>query len=433
MTKSSLSFSTSALLVLSASAGVLASPSQRSENSAKAASVPLADAPLADHQRRLLDLAFLAASALPLHPHVKDRSRTQEEVIEACLQLGQLRTARGQADQIANWRRGAACADIAFHCLESGATEAARACLAIAREIADDLDQRLAQELEPEGVESPQDWQRDRIRVKMARALVVHGEAEQAAALEADVVESESGRVDAVRAQLASVEDFEVLIGELEAEVLGASFERARHAMEACAELFDRFYTDHERRARAEAVLRTSGAKLPEDVHIGLLRRAAEIALDHRDPEKALELVLAADARVKGVCGSSEGWIPEHEIPLRAGLAGMRYRAGDREGAEQELAAAASRFDEERPNIADFYRAETVRPLAEAALAMGDPARALGFYRRALEEGALNPNARPRAEDLAATCVSMALNDVEPDPVLWQRILAIRAGLVAPW
>jgi tetratricopeptide (TPR) repeat protein len=111
----------------------------------------------------------------------------------------------------------------------------------------------------------------------------------------------------------------------------------------------------------------------------------------------------------------------------------MRHRAGDRGGAEQELAAAASRYEEERGNIVEIYRAETVRPLAEAASAMGDLARALGFYRRALEEGAVNVNARQRAEDLAATCISMALHEVEPDAALWERILEIRAGLVAPW
>jgi tetratricopeptide (TPR) repeat protein len=438
MNSPSLCLSTLALLVSSSGAWGSALPSQSSATGLPRASAaepgqPLADAALAPYRHRLLELAFTTASALPLHPHVKDRSRAQEEVVDACIELGQLRTARGYADRIVNWRRGAACADLALACLERGATEEARACLAIAQEISDGLARELEQELEPEGVESPQDWQRDRIRVKMARVLVAHGEDAKAEALEDGVVESEAGRVDAVRARRASLEDFEVLIGELQAAVLSSSLERARHALEACLELFDRFYADPERRARAEAALRDPGAKLPEDVLIGLLRQAAEIALAHGDPAKALELVMAADARVKKKCGASSGWIPEHEIPLRAGLVGMRHRAGDRGGAEQELAAAASRYEEERGNIVEIYRAETVRPLAEAASAMGDLARALGFYRRALEEGAVNVNARQRAEDLAATCISMALHEVEPDAALWERILEIRAGLVAPW
>ncbi len=390
--------------------------------------IPLADDPIAPHQRRLLDLAFTTASALPLFPHLKDRSRAQEEVVEACLELGQIRAARAYADEIVNWRKGAACAEIALCCVQRGAVEEARACLAIARDISDDLEQRLSEELEDESVESPQDWHRDRIRVKMAKALLWHGEEERAAELEAGVVESESGQLDAVRAMLADGEDFETQIRSLEALVTSQSFERARHALEACVQLFDRFYGDPQRRARAEEAFRTYGARLPGDIHIRCLREAAESALAHEDRAKALELVEAAQARLDG-----SQWLPEHRIPLMAALAGVRYRAGDEPGAEREIAAALSLYEAQRENILDFYRAEALAPLAEAACATGDVERALELYRRALEEGARNPNSRPRAEDLTATCLSMALHALEPDDSLWQRILQVRAGLGEPW
>jgi hypothetical protein len=64
---------------------------------------------------------------------------------------------------------------------------------------------------------------------------------------------------------------------------------------------------------------------------------------------------------------------------------------------------------------------------------MGDEAGALFVYRQAVEEGVENPNSRPRAEDLSATCCSMALHAVEPDAELWKRIRQISEQLGDPW
>jgi hypothetical protein len=71
--------------------------------------------------------------------------------------------------------------------------------------------------------------------------------------------------------------------------------------------------------------------------------------------------------------------------------------------------------------------------VAEAYAAMGDRAAALAVYREAIAAGVGNPNSRPRAEDLAATCTSMARADIEPDDALWARIRTIRDGLGDPW
>jgi hypothetical protein len=64
---------------------------------------------------------------------------------------------------------------------------------------------------------------------------------------------------------------------------------------------------------------------------------------------------------------------------------------------------------------------------------MGDTAAALAVYKQAVEAGMENPNSRPRAEDLAATCCSMAVHAVQPDAELFARIREICAGLSDPW
>ena len=77
-------------------------------------------------------------------------------------------------------------------------------------------------------------------------------------------------------------------------------------------------------------------------------------------------------------------------------------------------------------------RIAAMRFVAEAHAAMDDDASALAAYIEALEEGAANPNQRPRAMYLAATAVSMALHGVEPDEALWTRLREIREGLDQP-
>jgi hypothetical protein len=64
---------------------------------------------------------------------------------------------------------------------------------------------------------------------------------------------------------------------------------------------------------------------------------------------------------------------------------------------------------------------------------MGDAKTAREVYARAIDDGVENPNARPRAEDLVATCCSLALQGVEPDAATWSRLRKIHEELREPW
>jgi hypothetical protein len=349
------------------------------------------DAPLAPFQSELLDLAFDAASSLPLDPHVKNRSRAQDEVVTASLALDQPRRALDQAGSIANWRRGSACADVA---------------------------------VDP----NDQEWRRDRVRAKLAAAYILLRQEDRVAGLEADLEPSEAARLVEARAAAGGPEVVDAQIAALEEAVTAGTFELVRHAMDACVQLVDRHYDDGETRARLEQAIRDTWAKVPRTVSVDLQFRLAEAALVHDDRASARRWIADAEQLI-----DSSKVLLEDQVQIAARLAVLLGRAGDGTRARERADAAFAAYMAGTETIADMFRAGALRPLAEAYHALGDRDAALSVYKLAVEEGALNPNARPRAMDLSATCLSLAQSACEPDAELRERLAEVRAGLGSPW
>ncbi len=372
----------------------------------------LSDAPLAEHQVRLLAVAFETATAIPVEPHIKDRSRAQERVVATCLLLDQPARAANYIERMENWRRGTGWADLAFYLARNGQADQARSWL-----------ERAADE-----AEMAADWRRDRIRVKIARVYALLGDAEPAGQFSQNLEFWESGKVAGAQAALDDDERFAQTLADLDGMIEATSFDPRLNALRSCAELFDRYYENPPRRAQLAQRVEQGMAPLPLFVQIELLCRLAEASLNHEDPPAALERVAAVRERI-----DSAEWPMRYLIPLTAQVAELRYRAGDVETARAEVAAARQLYAEHAEEMVDIYRARALHPLAEACQAMGDREAALAVYALALEAGVANPNSRPRAEDLSATCCSMALHGFKPDSELWARIERIGEGLGDPW
>jgi len=369
---------------------------------APVAAAAIVDEPLAESRRELLDVAFQAASALPIQPHVKTRSRAQGEVVEACFELAQPKRALGYAEKIENWRRGVAYAEYALYCAEHGDPSAAGKYVEVANEVHDKSVK-----------ENIQEWQADTIREAVAKAQArLEGGATAEAAREEPIA---PGAVD------ESIE-------ELEHAAATGNFDATRAALQACARLVGRCYPEKDRRSKLEASIQASWSKMPVLIQVEVMNEITGYALDNSDPGHALESIDESRARME-----ASTWMPQDKIPMLARLALLRHRAGDTGKARGEADAARALFEAERERIPSAERADALRPLAEAYHSMGETPEALRLYAMAVEEGAVNINARPRAEDLVATCCSMALRSIEPDAKLKARIQEIRGGLGDPW
>lgn len=376
-----------------------------------------ADATLDESRVALIDLAFRTASLLPLNPHVKDRARAQEKVVAACLKLDQPARAASYIPQIPGWRRGSAYADLAFYYAERGHPQRVPHYLRLALEVA-----------EAENGPTAQEWRRDAIRIKVARTHALLGNTRESALYETGVVPAESGKVDVIRARTLPPENYESTVDALDAVVANGSFDQVKHALQTCAELFDRFHDDEDRRAAMAERVRTGYAKLPVLVRARLMMRLVSAALDHGDTKHALELISETTAMLE-----QRRWRLRDRMPLSAELAVLHHRAGEVGQARADVDKLLETFEKRRLEIVNIYRADVLLPIAEAFDALGDGAQALAVYKQAVEEGVVNPNSRPRADDLVATCCSLALTGVVPDKALKTRLDEVHEALGNPW
>jgi hypothetical protein len=378
----------------------------------------VSDKPIATYRNDLLDLAFKAAAAMPMNPHHKDRSKAQASVVDACFELEQPKRALGYVEKIEDWRRGVGYAGYAFYCAQRGDTAEVQHYLDLAREIS----VKHAED------EDSQDWHQERIRATIAKTLFLIGRSEEAAKIQSDLTPSEASQLRVVQATRSDADEFERQLKGVDATVAAGGFDQLRCELETCAQYFDRYYDDADRRARVEEKIKTSCSKLPVQIQFDLMTELIGHALEHKDQPKALALVNETQA----VLEKAE-WLPEDKVRLTAQLAGLRYRAGDTQRARGDADRALLLFDAARAQIVNIWRAGALRAVAEAYQTMGDAAAATKVYRKAVEEGVGNPNSRPRAEDLVATCCSMALRGFEPDETLRVRLVQICDGLGSPW
>lgn len=374
---------------------------------------PLTNQPLQDYQTQLLDLAFESATAIPVEPHIKDRSRTQEAVIQAWLKLHQPKRAMEKIEQIENWRRGSCYADLAFYCAENGSAKNA--------------EQFIEQAQQSTGSED-EEWRIDHIKVKIAQTYILLGDLQKAKAFASDVVETETGKIEQAAAKTISDASFDEQIQEIDQLIASGTFDVVKNSLNAYVELYDRFMDDGQKRSILVDKIRSSWEPMPVPIRIELLQTLTEKSLQHAHQETALQLILDARQMI-----GEYKWSLDHYFPMMAKVCLLRYQAGDKEQAQLDSETVLTQYQENREHIINIWRAGALRPIAEACHAMGNTPAALAIYMQAVEEGMENPNSRPRAEDLSATCVSMALHGIEPDEALWKRLYEIQKGMSAPW
>lgn len=369
-------------------------------------------------QTSLLELAYSGSSKFPLNPHIKNRSKAQALVFDAALELGQGALAERFARGIANWRRGAAFADLARFCVENGKMGDIETYLGLAREVTASAVKEGA----------GQEWRSDRILAKVAAVYRLLGEDAKAVEFGAKIQASEQVHLAKAHAKTVSEAAFKDELVRIQAAIAGGDFESIRAGLATGVHLYDRFYGQADKRSEVRALVANGYDKLPLDIRIDLLLQLSDAALRHQDKGEAAEIVKSVlQILQRGV------WLPENEVPMRARIVEAMHRSGDEARARAELESNEKLYLDKLDTIVNIYRASCLRAIAEAWTVLGDRERALAAYKRCVEAGLENPNSRPRADDFAATCSSLATHRFQPDDALLARLREVHDGLGEPW
>lgn len=392
-------------------------------------SVPAATTPHAD----LLRHAYDGACLMPDVPHLRDRCAAQDRLVETALELDKPELAAEFADGIANWRRARSYADIAKAYAICGDEKKARLYLDKAKTMTRMVEQIAAGDIVPAGdkkelAESLQEWRLDRVKVHMANAYLYLGAREKAAAISDATIEEERMKLNVVEAELASASQFDEVVVELVALASAGDFEPKKQALEGLLELHQNYFSDAEKRAKLENLIEQFGANMPLFLQIGYGQRLAETAVEHEDPAAALTWLNTADEKIEAT-----GFRPRMYFPMKSRNVVLFHRAGEDEKARAGAQKLRTAYAEKRALVFDIHRAKLLCNTAEAYAALGDSETALEIYARAIKEGQVNGNARPRADDLVDISCSIAVSRVAPTDSMLSALETMKGNLGAPW
>lgn len=383
------------------------------------------DVPIEAYQRDLLQLAFDAASKFPSVPHTKNRGRAQDLVITACFELEQPLLAAALAPKVEGWRRGVAYADFAWCCAKVHDVDGAQRYIGLAESVLE----------EQRGDATAQDWRADKVRIKIARALRTLGEQQKSDAVLQSVSASSAGAVDrswtgtmashleAMTAAVAASE-LERITDTFPSQSLGEQYT----SMMLVSGMHGRFFDETTLRAITEERLFVRFEKLPTNLRLDAMAPLVAHYVEHRDFDDARNVIHTMTQLM-----AKFSWRPEERMPQLARIAELRDAVGDRERAKQELQEAFKYYNDNREQIVNIYRCESLRPLALAWHKLGDAEQADDLVALCLEEALENPNSRPRCDDFVETCIAMARHQQKPSTALWQRMHEITVGLSTPW
>ena len=404
-----------AVLVAAAGAGVCgcAATDQRiPAASAGHVSSSGATAPIAPWRRSLLREGFDVASQIPVEPHAKDRSRAQEQVAQVCLELGLTDEAAECADRMDGWRRCDLYALIGQKLAASG--DAARARLMALRA----LDY-------PTDIE---DWARDMVATQAARVYLMIGDEPRALETMKGRAPAEVAKFEAARVSSTDAAQLDSQADAFDRGIATMNFDLARSGIDGYSAFLVRVLDDAPRRERALKSLDSAIEGLPIDLQVSVNADLAVSLHEHGQPALAAQFLKTADQ-----LNANTAFLAQDRAPYGVVVAKARLRMGDVAGARADLVRLRAQYDANSEQIVNLRRAQSLRALAEGFALIGDRDAAVRCQRDALEAGTINPNSRPRAEDLSATCASIALAGIEPDASIRKQIERARAGLADPW
>jgi hypothetical protein len=365
-----------------------------------------------------LEWGFRFASAIPVTPHLVDRSKSQYQILRVYLDKDRPDQAIELVSRISDWHECLSYADLAVHFAHknfnkkvSEYTKRARAC--------------------GEGLVGWEtSWQKDRVLLRIAEAQAIAGHLEAVEKIETELPAESAGQARTLRlSRIVGPGDFQKKIDRLK------SIEGSEH-MEVRRDVA-RVYI---------AILTQLGPEVTDEQSATIRTRVCELA--ETLPQLMEHEILCSLTRAAFVVGQvemgrvmleyTEKQLKKRELNARFDVKALTElakiwikSAGDPQRAESILDEAGDLLMKGRLQGSDQVRA--LISLAQAYGLHGNQDAAWDYFRQAIQIAGLQTNARPRAMNLTEICAAIGEWDIPwPDDIA-EEMARLYETLDAPW
>ncbi len=393
----------------------------------------VAESTLTQKQTDIITTTAEALLLLPDKPHERNRNRELAAVIDFLIDSGDLEKADFFRNKITNWRADQLKVHIATQYYELGKKERAEKMMKEVSAVADTITGWKAGRIAATGehknyFEQYDDFRLDRIKVALAEYCWMVGDKDAAKKWSENVLPAEQSDFIKKQARALAVEDYDAsfAINMILAE--GETFEGKKAAIDGFVLLHDLYYSDEEKRTHLKQLIDEYSISMPVMYRIEWLHNMALSAFDQNDSDSARRFYHEASLFI-----SQGEFRPRIFFPLKASNIITAHRLQFKDEAVEAAELLYEKYAEVEAGIYNVHRADVLCSIGEVFAFIGRMGQAERIYLNALEQAGVNPNSKPRLEDLNLITLSLVEYDVPLSPVLTEKIDGLIDSLGAPW
>ena len=120
-------------------------------------------------------------------------------------------------------------------------------------------------------------------------------------------------------------------------------------------------------------------------------------------------------------------------FPLKSSNIITAFTIGKEEAAAVQAVDLRNKYNEIKTSIFNIYRADLLIACAEAFMAVGNEDASYTAYLDAIDQAGVNPNSRPRVEDLTIIVQSLIRNDVVLSEEITTKLVSLSDSVETPW
>ncbi|VGO11679.1 hypothetical protein PDESU_00224 [Pontiella desulfatans] len=388
---------------------------------------------LTTSQRELVLQVKGALGQLPDEPHKRTRNRELGLLAEVALEADEESLVLEVVEAIDNWRNIQLKAELATTCYNMGREEKARQLVEEVEQTVDTVlgikSGRIVAAGENKNIlEEYDDFRLDRVKVALSKYYFTKGDKESAKKWSEGVLPAEQSEFIKQQAQALAKENYDTSLAVNNILIKGETFEGKKAGIDGLVLLFDLYYGEEGKRNELKALIDEFSISMPVMYRVEWLHGMALSAFGHGDAAVARSLYIESSLLI------SEGsFKPRLFFPLKAENIITSHKLGFREEASEAADLLYGEYARFEGNIYNIHRADVLCAVGEMFVAIGRMDRAEEVYLNALDQAGVNPNSRPRVEDLNLIACSLIKHDVPLTSGLHEKMDGFVGSLGAPW